>query len=216
MDPRIRQRDIIMREEACEERLRMSDAQYINIHLNTPGYRIYRPAWKMIAWHVTVGDERTNQRKQFVLDSLTDAQKQANTTRGSTPGLINPALGDIPGNRVDLPALGLKKRGPRGPKRAAIKANNNPAIEPAQHHQAPEAQQAPQVNQTHQASQFSQAPQADQDQQASQYSRASSPDVATAPSYVASVTIGIPLQNIAITVAGPVYRSPTCNPNNDS
>ena len=202
MDPRIRQRDIIMREEACEERLRMSDARYINIHLNTPGYRIYRPAWKMIAWHVTAGDERTNQRKQFVLDSLTDAQKQANTTRGRTPGLINPALGDIPGNRIELPA---RKRGPRGPKRAAVNVNNNSATQPAQHHQAP------QVNQTHQAPQSSQAPQAHQDQQASLCSQAIGSDIATPPFFVASTTMSAPSQNTPCAAAVPVHHAPACN-----
>ena len=44
MDPRIRQIDIIMREEASVERLRMNDQRYINLHLSTPGYRTYRPA----------------------------------------------------------------------------------------------------------------------------------------------------------------------------
>ena len=129
MDPRIRQRDIIMREEVSEERLRMTDPRYINIHLNTPGYRTHRPVWKMIAWHVTAGDERTNQRKQFVLDSLTVAQKQANTTCDSTPGLINPGLGDTSGNRIELPALVARKPGPR---RNAVNLNNNPATQPAQ------------------------------------------------------------------------------------
>lgn len=78
MDPRIRQRDIIMREEASEERLRMTDRQYINIHLNTPSYRIHRPAWKMIAWHRTANQ---NDRRESVLDMLTETQKQNNTTR---------------------------------------------------------------------------------------------------------------------------------------
>ena len=80
MDPRIRQLDIIMREEFSVERSRMADSRYINIHLNTPGYRIYRPAWKMLAWHITA-KEKQNERKQGVLDSLTDTQKQTNTTR---------------------------------------------------------------------------------------------------------------------------------------
>ena len=183
----------------------MNDARYINIHLNTPGYRIYRPAWKMIAWHVTAGDDRTNQRKQFVLDSLTDAQKQANTTRGRTPGLINPALGDIPGNRIELPALVSKNRGPRGPKHAAVDVNNNSATQPAQHHQAP------QFNQTHQAAQSSQAPQAHQDQQASQFSQAIGSDIATPPFFVASATMSAPSQNTPRNAAVLVHHAPACN-----
>ena len=149
MDPRIRQSDIIMREEFSAERMRLNDSRYINLHLNTPGYRQYRPAWKMIAWHVTAGDNKQNNlRKQSVLDSLTDAQKQANTTRGSTPGLIDPALGVSPDNRVPVPDLGLRNR---GAERAAVHGNDNLATQTAQPAQVPPAPQvlpapsAPQV-----------------------------------------------------------------------
>lgn len=129
MDPRISQRDIIMREEISEERLRINNDQpYINIHLNTPGYRTYRPAWKMIAWHPKGASAKENFRRQFVLNSLTDAQKNANTTRGSTPGLINPALGDGPGNRIALPVLIIKKRGPQ---RKKVDASTAPAMQQA-------------------------------------------------------------------------------------
>lgn len=70
-----------MREEVSAERMRMDDRDYINIHINTPGYRMYRPAWKMIAWFTTAPNAKKNDKKQFVLDSLTDAQKNSNTTR---------------------------------------------------------------------------------------------------------------------------------------
>ena len=82
MDPRIRQRDIIMREEFSAERSSTADSRYINIQLNTLGYRTDRPAWKLLAWHITA-KEKQNERKQGVLDSLTDTQKQTNITRES-------------------------------------------------------------------------------------------------------------------------------------
>ena len=34
---------------------------------------------------------------------MTDAEIKANSTRGHTPGLIDPRLGEVPGNRVPLP-----------------------------------------------------------------------------------------------------------------
>ena len=210
MDPRIRYRDIMMREEASGERSRMSDQQYINIHLNTPGYRIYRPKWKMIAWHVKEGDDAQNDRKQSVLDDLTDAQKQANTTRGSTPGLINPALGEAPGNRVDLPALVIKKR---GPKRATANANNVQATQQVQQTQAlqvphnTEPLRAVHVAQAYRAPKPPQARHDDQDSQTYQPSQAKGSDVPMTSSSVVSTTNGAPSQSFAGTAAASVCHS---------
>ena len=172
MDPRIRHLDIIMREEFTAERSRMSDTRYINLHLSTPGYRSYRPAWKMLAWQVTTGSAAQSARKQFVLDSLTDAQIDANTTRGSTPGLIDPALGEVAGNRVPLPDLRLRKRGPNGVQRHANyipatrrknrQARQAPPTPPAPPAlpapPIPPAPPAPPAYQTHQALRTSQGP----------------------------------------------------------
>ena len=198
MDPRIRQRDIIMREEATGQRMRTSDQRYINLHLNTPGYRIYRPVWKMISWHVKEGDDKQSQRKQLVLNSLTDAQKRANTTRGSTPGLINPALDDVPGNRVDLQPLGARKRGPR---HAAVDTDNDSTTQAPQISQMPQAQQLLQVTQMHQTAQSSQAPPVIQSQQLSQASRASDNNVAAAPSSHAPATMAAESHSIFSTPA---------------
>ncbi|KAF6241834.1 hypothetical protein HO173_000546 [Letharia columbiana] len=177
-----------MREEVSAERLRMTDQGYINLHLNTPGYRTYRPAWKMIAWHVTAGsgsgeESRTlNDRKRRVLDSLTDAQKDANTTRGSTPGLIDPALGEVSGNRVALPDLVLRKRGRR---RANVNVSNTPATQLAQPHKLPQASHLY------------------QNQQFPQSSRASSANIATAQFPVASARMGSSSQDFASNAAVP-------------
>lgn len=199
-----------MREEATAERVRMSDQRYINWHLNTPGYRLYRPAWKMISWHVKDGEDGQNQRRQLILDSLTDAQKRANTTRGSTPGLINPALGEIPGNRVGLPALGAVKGDPR-PKRASVSVYNESATQPAQQSQNSQAQQVVQVTQTHQAPRYSQTPPHVQNQQVEQSARASNSHVAAGPSLVASATMGAISQRVDGGTAAQVLHSPIWN-----
>ena len=188
----------------------MTDKQYINIHLNTPSCRIYRPAWKMIAWHVKAGDASQNQRKQSVLDGLTDAQKQANTTRGSTPGLINPALGEIHGNRIPLPDMTPWKRGPR---RAAVNKNRIPAAQTAQpphYPQAPQSNSAAQGAQAHQAHRIQQAPPFPQSQQLPDSSRVSSSDPESAPSSVASAAMNASFQNDFNTAPRPVYHSRNC------
>ena len=215
MDPRIRQRDIIMREEASAERSRMNDQRYINLHLNTPGYRIYRPTWKMISWQVTEPSVKQNSRKQFVLDRLSDAQKIANTTRGSTPGLIDPALGEIAGNRVALPNLVQTKRGPRRPK---VNANNNPAAQPVQPALVPQVQQAIQAAQAAQTNQAPRAPRAlngHQNHQVLQSSQAGSSNDATAAFPAASTTMGVPLPDPASMVAILVFHSSICDLEDD-
>lgn len=192
MDPRIRQRDIIMREEASAERSRMNDQRYINLHLNTPGYRTYRPAWKMISWQVTEPSVEQNRKKQFVLDRLSDAQKNANTTRGSTPGLIDPALGEIAGNRIALPNLVQTKRGSRRPK---VDASNNPATQSIQPAQVPQTPQAPGDH---------------HNQRQPLSSQANTSNDAKAPLPLASTTTSISFQGPASTAAVPVFYSFIC------
>ena len=100
-----------MREGFSTKKWEKDDIRYADQCFNTPAYSHYRPTWKMLSWHaVAVDGNNHNQSTQYVLENLTDAQKQANTTRGSTPGLINPALGDIPSNRVPIPILKSEKR----------------------------------------------------------------------------------------------------------
>ncbi|CAL8582235.1 hypothetical protein XPA_007903 [Xanthoria parietina] len=61
--------------------------------------------------------QRTIKNVDWVTPLMTDAQKEANTTRGLTPGLIDKALGDVPENRVPWPGQ-LKRAGKHRPKRA--------------------------------------------------------------------------------------------------
>ena len=73
--------DILMRQEWSLERQNTTDKKYINKHFNTPGYRKYRIAWKMMAWHTKAPSETHYTAQTSVLDALTHAQKNANTTR---------------------------------------------------------------------------------------------------------------------------------------
>lgn len=59
----------------------------------------------LIAWNDTMNRGKPNASRARVLRGLTDAQKRANTTRGSTPGLIDPRLG-VEGGVVPYPVLG--------------------------------------------------------------------------------------------------------------
>lgn len=203
----------------------MTDRAYINLHLNTPGYRTYRPAWRMLAWQVTAPGEENN-REQFVLERLTDAQKSSNTTRGSTPGLINPALGEIAGNRIALPDLVRDKRGPRppkantnqnpatqpvqpvqnkrGPRRRKANANNNPASQPIQ------SAQPAQVAQPAQAPQALPTSRGYQTQQPSESPQGNSSGVATAAFPVATTATGVPFQDTRSVAAPPVIHSSIC------
>ena len=52
-------------------------------HLNNFASRTWRPLYQMISWH---GAEDRGNETKVVLDKLSEAQKEANSTRGSTPG----------------------------------------------------------------------------------------------------------------------------------
>lgn len=67
--------------------------------------RFLRDNHSLIAWHDTTNRTKPNASRTRVLRGLTDAQKRANTTRGSTPGLIDPRLG-VEGGVVPYPVLG--------------------------------------------------------------------------------------------------------------
>lgn len=67
--------------------------------------RFLRDSHSLIAWHDTCTNSiKPSASRDRVLRGLTDAQKRANTTRGSTPGLIDPSLG-VTGGVVPYPIL---------------------------------------------------------------------------------------------------------------
>ena len=65
----------------------------------------------MISWNEYGGAPAARDAQGYPLPStanrvatwITDGKKRRNTTRGYTPGLRSPRLGDIPGNRVPWP-----------------------------------------------------------------------------------------------------------------
>ena len=59
-----------------------------------------RAAFKMLSWRDRKRDSLTNKTRDYVLKQLSADQIANNTTRGSTPGIINPLLPDNPANRV--------------------------------------------------------------------------------------------------------------------
>ena len=59
-----------------------------------------RAAFKMLSWRERPRTGRPNKTRDHVLNQLSADQIANNTTRGSTPGIINPLLPDTPANRV--------------------------------------------------------------------------------------------------------------------
>ena len=72
--------DILMRQEWSAERDAMTDEKYIEKYFRQPSYR-NRAAWRMIGWHWTAINQTSFATQTAVLNALTDAQKNANTTR---------------------------------------------------------------------------------------------------------------------------------------
>ncbi len=88
-----------------------------------------------------------------------------------------------------MPELVLKKR---GPKRATVKAKNNPATQPVQAAQIPQAPQTLGYQNDHVA----------------QASRASATNSGPVQSTVTSASMGAPSQGLASMVTAPVFYSP--------
>ena len=59
-----------------------------------------RAAFKMLSWRERPRTGRPNKTRDHVLNQLTADQIANNTTRGTTPGIVNPLLPDTPANRV--------------------------------------------------------------------------------------------------------------------
>ena len=122
IDPRIRWIDITMR-MALEGRPSENS-------LNQDGVR-NRPKYGMRSWFPKQVHQNHNARRDAVMGMLSDEQIAANTTRGTTPGLKDPALGEA-GGRIPHPegrkGLGVR-RGPRkkGPSKASQEVSDNEA-----------------------------------------------------------------------------------------
>ena len=68
--------------------------------------RTWRPAFHMLAWHTIGRFAKGNAKHNAVIELLNQDQLDRNTTRGCTPGLKNPNLGEA-GGRIFLPEMKL-------------------------------------------------------------------------------------------------------------
>ena len=110
MDPRIHWEDILMRIEV-PNRTETSDRWLQNSTNNLLNRQEHRYNF-MLAWHTTgARGQRANTVRSMVLQRVAAAQPPLppNSTRGLTPGLINPGLGNVPGNSVAQPMLGANQ-----------------------------------------------------------------------------------------------------------
>lgn len=110
MDPRIHWEDILMRIEIPNRTVR-SDAQLQNSTNNLINRQEHR-RYLMLSWLSTgIHGSRRNNVRTTVLQRVAAANPPLppNSTRGLTPGLINPLLGRIPGNMIAWPALGTNQ-----------------------------------------------------------------------------------------------------------
>ena len=135
MDPRVHWEDILMRIELptrtveIERHLQNSTNNLINRH----EHRLY----SMLAWHSTNanGGVRPNEVRSQVLRRVAAAQPPPppNSTRGITPGMINPSLGNVPANIIPQPARRinqgrLRVGGRAAPAQAGAPATANAAL----------------------------------------------------------------------------------------
>ncbi len=118
IDPRVRWTDITMRMPF--------EGRPSENSLNQDGVR-HRPKYGMRSWFPKQVHRAHNARRDTAMAMLSAAQIAANTTRGTTPGLIAPELGEA-GGRVPHPA-GRKGHGVRhGPrKKASLEISVNEA-----------------------------------------------------------------------------------------
>ena len=76
--------------------------------------RLHYRRHKMVSWYARGTSKRTMGDRKRVLRCLTKQQISSNTTRGATPGLINPSLPDRPGNRIPPVVYQANHNQPRG------------------------------------------------------------------------------------------------------
>ncbi|KAL9126240.1 MAG: hypothetical protein Q9217_004686, partial [Psora testacea] len=114
LDPRLEWQDIIMRIEPAQlPRTAISERKLKN-RLQNNNSRLHYPLHNMVSWHVRGGSKRALQDRKNVLNLLSQDQKRRNTTRGATPGLIDPLLPDEPANRVPAVIYSARQNKPTG------------------------------------------------------------------------------------------------------
>ena len=122
LDPRIKGEDILMRMEPAGRPAKWNTFQQRLVRL--------RPDFNILSWHQTRNDDANNLPRAHILANLTHAQREMNTTRGTTPGLVVPEYGED-GGRIPLPdhedsrGFGREFRMRQGQNTAATVNNNN-------------------------------------------------------------------------------------------
>lgn len=101
LDPHFRYEDGIMRMPMTGLRGRFATEAKFRNDINMRMSR-GRRKWSMACWR----DPRNGATgpRDKLLKTLSAHQIRNNTTRGSTPGLIDPSLGELDGNRIPIPA----------------------------------------------------------------------------------------------------------------
>ena len=110
MDPRIHWEDILMRIESPNRTVR-SDSHLQNSTNNLINRQEHR-SHLMLSWLSTGAQGgRPNHVRTMVLQRVAAANPPLppNSTRGLTPGLIDPLLGRVPGNVIPWPVLGANQ-----------------------------------------------------------------------------------------------------------
>ncbi|KAI4178240.1 MAG: hypothetical protein LQ348_005653 [Seirophora lacunosa] len=103
-EPRARWKDFTMRIHGPS---RPSSHNIIQMHISRN-----RPKWGLLCWFTIVLHDEKNGARDEALRRLSDKQIKNNTTRGTTPGFIDPVLGEA-GGRVPLPKMGVGAGGRR-------------------------------------------------------------------------------------------------------
>lgn len=115
LDPHFRYEDGIMRMPMTGLRAQFATEAKFRNDINMRMTR-GRRKWSMACWREPRNGATGPRQK--LLRILSAYQIRHNTTRGSTPGLINPSLGDVEGNRVPIPADRKPRAACRKPKRS--------------------------------------------------------------------------------------------------
>ena len=106
--------DIVMRMQPDHSPRTDHGDEKVRNALNMRASRRAYPAFFMISWHAKgLEGDRKHSARDFVLASLSADQTLNNTTRGKTPGRINPDGDDSSVNRIaqpELPVGALQRR----------------------------------------------------------------------------------------------------------
>lgn len=109
----------MMRMMNVGSRVHYADRDFRNLYLNNPLSRVFRPKFKILSWH-----GRPTNAQERLRAILSQAQIDANTTRGTTPGLVDP--GNPNGPRIPLPVANQNEGQRLGKRRLEGRQSTSP------------------------------------------------------------------------------------------